>query len=132
MEETIRGYVWALTVPCPTTGYPTPLLPNHWLARTTQQKVAIKLHPDSETGEISIELIDNATAAEGRSVHIQARCRHQCLHWRHLRRQVHRSRSPCRTNVDMFLRAIAYRPANGRGTQFRVPVDEDFEALEEG
>ena len=63
--ETIRGYVWALTIPCPTTGHSTPLLPNHWLARTAQQKVAIKLHPDSKTGKISIELIDNATASEG-------------------------------------------------------------------
>ena len=128
--ETIRGYVWALTVPCPTTGYPTPLLPNHWLARTAQQKVAIKLHPDSETGEISIELIDDATAAEGSQFTYKRGAgtsvfTGDTFDGKYIAAEARAGR------MGMFLRAIAYRPANGRGTQFRVPVDEDFEALEE-
>ena len=128
--ETIRGYVWALTVPCPTTGHPTPLLPNHWLARTAQQKVAIKLYPDSETGEISIELIDNATVVEGSQFTYRRGAgtsvfTGDTFDGKYIATEARAGR------IGTFLRAVAYRPANGRGTQFRVPVDEDFAALDE-
>jgi len=128
--ETIRGYVWALTVPCPTTGHPTPLLPNHWLARTAQQKVAIKLHPDSKTGTISIELIDNVTASEGNRFTYKNGAgtsvfTGDTFDGKYIAAEARAGR------MGLFLQAIAYRPANGRGTRFRVPVDEDFAALEE-
>ena len=128
-RETIRGYIWALTVPCPTTGHPTPLLPNHWLARTAQQKVAIKLHPDSETGRVSIELVDNATADEGNRFTYRRGAgtsvfTGDTFDGKYIAAEAQAGR------MGMFLRAVAYRPANGRGTQFRVPVDEDFAALE--
>ncbi len=128
-RETIRGYIWALTVPCPTTGHPTPLLPNHWLARTAQQKVAIKLHPDSETGRISIELLDNATASEGNQFTYKRGAATSVFtgdtfDGKYIAAEAQAGR------MGHLLYAIAYRPANGRGTQFRVPIDEDFAALD--
>ena len=129
-DEQRLACVWALTVPCPTTGHPTPLLPNHWLARTAQQKVAIKLYPDSESGAISIELIDSATAAEGSQFTYRRGAgtsvfTGDTFDGKYIAAEAQAGR------MGMFLRAVAYRPANSRGTQFRVPVDEDFTALEE-
>ena len=129
-DEQRLACVWALTVPCPTTGHPTPLLPNHWLARTAQQKVAIKLHPDSNTGRISIELIANATASEGNQFTYKRRAATSVFtgdtfDGKYIATEAQAGR------MGHLLYAIAYRPSNGRGTQFRVPVDEDFAALEE-
>ena len=129
-HETIRGYIWALTVPCPATGYPTPLLPNHWLACTGQQKVAIKLHPDSQTGRMSIELIDDATESEGNQFTYKGGAATSTFtgdtfDGNYIAAEAQAGR------MGHQLYAIAYRPANGKGTQFRVPVDEDFAALEE-
>src|SRR5690606_38078068 len=42
--ESIIAYVWAHVVPCPTTGFPTPLCPNFWLARgKAGRDVAVRL-----------------------------------------------------------------------------------------
>ena len=127
-DEQRLACVWALTVPCPTTGHPTPLLPNHWLARTAHQKVAIKLHPDSNTGRISIELIDNATASEGNQFTYKRGAATSVFtgdtfDGKYIAAEAQAGR------MEHLLYAIAYRPANGRGTQFRVPIDEDFAAL---
>ena len=106
------------------------MLPNHWLARTAQQKVAVKLHPNSETGQISIELLDSATADEGNRFTYKNGAgtsvfTGDTFDGKYIAAEARAGR------MGMFLQAIVYRPANGRGTQFRVPVDEDFEALEE-
>jgi adenine-specific DNA methylase len=59
------AYIWAHTVPCPSTGRPTPLVPDFWLARAgTRQMVAVRLVPDNATGEIVREIVSGRSAAE--------------------------------------------------------------------
>jgi adenine-specific DNA methylase len=50
-NEKIIAYVWAHTVPCPTTGRPSPLAPDFWLARgKAGRDVAIALEVDRAGG----------------------------------------------------------------------------------
>ena len=42
-SETVMSYIWARTVPCPTTGKPVPLAPNWWLRRQTADSVAVHM-----------------------------------------------------------------------------------------
>ena len=44
-NENAIGYIWARTVPCPTTGKPVPLSPNWWLRRQTADSVAAHMLP---------------------------------------------------------------------------------------
>ncbi len=58
MGETVIAYIWAHTVPCPTTGRPTPLAPDYWLARPKEgERVAVRLLPDAATGQIRTEIV---------------------------------------------------------------------------
>lgn len=61
--ETIDGYISARTVPCPTTGYPTPLAPDYWLTHTDNKHVAVELIPDRNTGLISTRVHTGEAAA---------------------------------------------------------------------
>jgi len=57
------AYIWAHTVPCPTTGHPTPLAPDLWLARgKADRDVAVRLDADSETGAIAREVVEGEEA----------------------------------------------------------------------
>jgi putative DNA methylase len=64
------AYIWARTVPCPSTGRPTPLMPDCWLSRGAHN-AAIEMHPDSTTGELSITIAegDAAVGVGGRSTY---------------------------------------------------------------
>ena len=44
-DEEVLGYIWARTVPCPTTGKPIPLSPNWWLRRKAGDSVAAHMLP---------------------------------------------------------------------------------------
>ena len=44
-NENAIGYLWARTVPCPTTGKPVPLSPNWWLRRQAADSVAVNMLP---------------------------------------------------------------------------------------
>ena len=50
-DEQILDYIWARTVPCPTTGKPVPLSPNWWLKRETADSVAAHMLPCEEDWE---------------------------------------------------------------------------------
>jgi adenine-specific DNA methylase len=53
-NEPTKSYIWAHTVPCPTTGHPTPLAPNLWMANGDGRQIALELIPNSASGKISI------------------------------------------------------------------------------
>lgn len=62
-EDTIAAYVWAHTVPCPSTGRPTPLVPDFWLSKGAGGGVAVRLEPN-EHGDLDHEIIEGRRAAE--------------------------------------------------------------------
>ena len=57
-DERILDYIWARTVPCPTTGKPVPLSPNWWLRRQTADSVAVSLLPcEPDWDECRFEIV---------------------------------------------------------------------------
>jgi putative DNA methylase len=59
------AYIWAHAVPCPSTGRPTPLAPDFWLARgKAGRDVAVRLKADSSTGTVTREVVEGNGAAE--------------------------------------------------------------------
>lgn len=61
--EGVIAYVWAHTVPCPTTGRPTPLAPDFWLARgAAGREVAVSLEADAATGNVNLGVVEGQDA----------------------------------------------------------------------
>ena len=57
-NENAIGYLWARTVPCPTTGKPVPLSPNWWLRRQGADSVAVNMLPcETEWDECRFEIV---------------------------------------------------------------------------
>lgn len=53
-----NAFIWAHSVPCPTTGHPTPLAPNFWLTSSSgPRRAAISLDPDPTTGELNPRVV---------------------------------------------------------------------------
>lgn len=64
--EVIIAYIWAHTVPCPSTGRPTPLAPNLWLSRGDGADAAVRLDVDREADTITPVIVTGAaTKAAG-------------------------------------------------------------------
>ncbi len=124
------AYIWAHTVPCPTTGRPTPLAPDFWLARGDAGKVAIRLEVDAAlgtiesvivTGEAATEFGNRATYKNGAAEsvwtgetfsgsYIQAQAQHGGL--------------------GVMLLAVSVTRARITGRRFRAPTEKDREAIE--
>ncbi len=61
--ETIAAYIWAHTVPCPTTGRPTPLAPDMWLARgAAGRDIAVRLDVDVSSGHLTPVIVEGPDA----------------------------------------------------------------------
>ena len=57
-NENVLGYIWARTVPCPTTGKPIPLSPNWWLRRKADDSVAVSMLPcEDDWNECRFEIV---------------------------------------------------------------------------
>lgn len=63
MDERL-AYIWAHTVPCPTTGRPTPLAPDFWLARgKAGRDVAVRFQADRLNGSYALGIVEGPSAA---------------------------------------------------------------------
>lgn len=61
-DASIVAYIWAHTVPCPTTGRPTPLAPNYWLASPASgREIAIRVEAGAD-GTIEREVLEGEAA----------------------------------------------------------------------
>ncbi|MFI7552161.1 DUF1156 domain-containing protein [Micromonospora sediminimaris] len=130
-NHTIAGFIWAYTVPCPTTGRPTPLAPNLWLARpaSADRQVAVRLDVDQEAGTVIPVIVEGQSAAEygdratykngvGESVW----ARDTTFNGEYIERL-----SKSRRGSYMLL-AVCYEEAGSRGRRFRAPTDADLAA----
>jgi putative DNA methylase len=126
-----NAYIWAHTVPCPTTGRPTPLAPNFWLATgAAGRDVAIRLHPDHATGEIGISIVEGSDAREygdrstySRGAAVSVWDENATLSGDDIRRLA------LEGHLGQLLLAVSVTLPAESGRQFRPPSTEDLDAI---
>jgi adenine-specific DNA methylase len=127
--ESILGYIWAHTVPCPTTGLPTLLAPNFWLARDTGNDSAVALDVDRETGTICTSVVSGAAASEfgDRATYRRGSATSvwtgETFGGDYIGEQANAGR------LGELLLAVAVTPPGTRGRQFRSPTKADLDAV---
>jgi hypothetical protein len=126
-----NAFIWATTVPCPTTGRPTPLCPDFWLAHgKAGRSVAVALDVDTEAGRIDTRVIEGAGAAEhgtrstykrgtGISVWTGETFSGDYIRQRALDGQ-----------LGEFLLAVSVTVPGRPGRHFRAPTNDDRNAVE--
>lgn len=131
-EDSIIAYVWAHTVPCPSTGHHTPLAPNYWLATgKAGRSVAVKLDADPLTGRITTTIVEGEEAKQHGDRSTYSRGSAQSVF------------DPTATFDGAYIQAEAQAGRMGtlllaavvsrsgvRGRQFRSPTESDYSALE--
>ena len=130
-DATIDAYIWAHTVPCPSTGLPTPLAPDFWLARgQAGREVAVRLEADQATGVVSRSVVEGKTAAtwgergtykQGAATSIWSG---ETFGGDHIRAMATSGRMG-----EMLLAVCVTRPGQ-KGRQFREPSEADLLAVE--
>jgi adenine-specific DNA methylase len=125
------AYIWAHTVPCPSTGRPTPLSPDYWLATgLSGRSVAVKVIPDFDTGLITCEIVhddaakewgDRSTYKRGVGTSIWTG---ETFNGDYIREQAQAGRMG-----EMLLALSVSRP-NKAGRQFRAPSQVDLDAVD--
>ncbi|MEU1681019.1 DUF1156 domain-containing protein [Micromonospora zamorensis] len=130
-NHAIAGYIWAFTVPCPTTGRPTPLAPNLWLARpaTADKHVAVRLDVDQDAGTIVPVIVEGDMAAHygeratykngvGESVW----SRDTTFNGEYIEKRAKAEQG------GYMLLAVCYEEAGSKGRRFRAPTEADVAA----
>jgi adenine-specific DNA methylase len=128
-----QSYIWAFAVPCPTTGKPTPLAPNLWLARTDDpdKRVAVRLDVDREAGKIAVSIVEGNKASQfgdratyKRGVGESVWARDTTFSGDYIQRQARAG------NGTYILLAVCYQDASIKGRRFRSPNEADYRAIE--
>ncbi|MDA8395860.1 MAG: DUF1156 domain-containing protein [Candidatus Dormibacteraeota bacterium] len=129
--EGVAAYIWAHTVPCPTTGRPTPLAPDFWLARgAAGRQVAVRLDVNQEAGTYTLAIVEGPEAARwgnrrtyksGAATSIWTG---ETFSGEYIQSQARAGR------VSAMLLAVSVTRPGVSGRQFRVPSREDLAAVE--
>jgi len=129
--ETIAAYIWAHTVPCPTTGRPTPLVPDFWLAQGPGDKnVAIRLDVDSLEGRATPTVVvgDEAMIYGPRSTYkggaAESIWTGETFSGQYIRTQAENKR------MGYMMLAVCNTKTGIRGRRFRSPSANDLAAAE--
>jgi putative DNA methylase len=129
-NETIAAYIWAHTVPCPTTGRPTPLAPDFWLARgAAGRDVAVRLDLEPAESVLRTAIVEGKTAATYGSRSTYKRGTGESV-WTgetfsgdYIRAQANSGR------LGVMLIAVSITRPGLRGRQFRAPGPADLGAI---
>ncbi|MFG2459408.1 DUF1156 domain-containing protein [Streptomyces sp. NPDC048523] len=129
--EVIVAYVWAHTVPCPTTGRPTPLSPDFWLARgNSGRSVAVALEVDTAAGTYELSVVEGEEAKKWgeRSTYKRGTATSiwtgETFSGQYINAMGNEGR------VGQMLLAVAFSRDDVRGRHFRSPSSVDLAAVE--
>lgn len=128
-EESIAAYIWARTVPCPSTGRPTPLIPDCWLARGSYN-AALRLHPDPDTGEVDVEIVEGKDAAAAGAVSTYKRGTGESIWTGETFGSDYIREVGQRGDLGEMLLAVSVTRPGVRGRSFRPPSADDRRAVE--
>ncbi len=124
------AYIWAHTVPCPTTGRPTPLAPDFWLARGAAGKdIAVRLEVDVSAGHLTPVIIEGpgAKANGDRSTYKrgvgESVWTGETFSGDYIRTQANSG------NLGVTLLAVSVTRSGVRGRSFRAPSAADLKAI---
>lgn len=131
-DASIAGYIWAHTVPCPTTGRHTPLSPDYFLAKgKAGRTVAVRLDVNATAGTVDRVIVKGQEAEEvgkrstykrGTAVSIWDAA--TTFDGDYIRAQA------LNGNLGAMLLAISVTRSGTSGRQFRAPSDADLAAAE--
>ncbi|MDQ1342835.1 MAG: putative methylase, partial [Pseudomonadota bacterium] len=128
--EGIIAYIWAHTVPCPTTGRPTPLAPDFWLARgKAGRDVAVALEVDRAEGTYNLRVIEGREAAEWGSRSTYKRGAAESIWTGETFSGDYIRRMGVENQIGQMLLAVAINRDGVPGRQFRAPSAADIEAV---
>lgn len=129
--EAIIAYVWAHTVPCPTTGRPTPLAPDFWLARgKAGRDVAIALDVDRNAGTYSLSIVEGAGAAKWGDRSTYKRGAAESIWTGETFSGDYIRRMGIEGKVGAMLLGVSVTRSGVSGRQFRAPTTADLAAVE--
>lgn len=125
------AYIWAHTVRCPSTGRPTPLTPDFWLARgKAGRDVAVRLEADPASGAVTREIVEGKGAAEwgDRGTYKQGAATSiwtgETFGGEYIREQANTEQ------MGEMLLAVSVSRQSRKGRQFRAPTRDDLEAVD--
>ena len=130
-DASIVGYIWAHSVPCPSTGHQTPLSPNYWLANgKAGRRVAVQLHPNAATGEITTSIVEGKAAEEHGERSTYSRGSAQSIFDPTATFDGDYIKEMATTGrMGQILLAVSVTRPSERGRQFRDPSDADRAAV---
>jgi putative DNA methylase len=121
------AYVWAYTVPCPSTSRPTPLCPNLWLDKSG--KIAIRLDPDLQTGAVRTSIVSGPGAeAVGPESTFKNGVGKSIWTGETFNSDYVRHAASVGSMGELLLAVSVSRPRQ-RGRSFRTPSAEDHQAV---
>jgi adenine-specific DNA methylase len=124
------AYIWAHTVPCPTTGRPTPLAPDFWLARgKAGRDIAIKLDVDREAGTYSLDVVEGSEAARWGNVSTYKKGTGTSVWTGETFSGDYIRKMAADGEVGQMLLAVSVTRPRVSGRQFRAPTEADFAAV---
>lgn len=128
--DSIAAYVWAHTVPCPSTGNPTPLAPDFWLARgAAGRDIAVRLDVDASAGQLTPVIVEGpgAKAHGERSTYKrgvgESVWTGETFSGEYIRGQAELGR------LGVMLLAVSITRTGIRGRSFRAPSAADLTAI---
>ena len=130
VDDIIVAYIWAHTVPCPTTGRATPLAPDFWLSRgKAGRDVAVRLDVDRGRGTYTLGIVEGQEAARWgeRSTYKRGTAESvwtgETFSGDYIRRMGQDGR------VGQMLLALSVTHPSRAGRQFRSPSVQDLAAV---
>jgi adenine-specific DNA methylase len=129
--EGIIGYVWAHTVPCPTTGRPTPLAPDFWLARgKAGREAAIALDVDRADGTYELRIVEGAAAKQWGDRSTYKRGAAESIWTGETFSGEYIQRIGVDGRIGQMLLALSVTRPGAAGRHFRTPTGADLAAVE--
>jgi putative DNA methylase len=129
-DETIAAFIWAHTVPCPTTGRQTPLAPDYWLSRgKAGNDVAVALEVDRTAGTYELTIVEGPEAKRwgDRSTYKKGGAESvwtgETFSGDYIRKMAHDGR------IGQMLLAVSVTRPRVSGRRFRAPSPADLEAV---
>lgn len=128
--DELLAYIWAHTVPCLSTGRPTPLAPDMWLARgAAGREVAVAMEVDREAGTYELLVVEGNLAAHWGDRTTYKRGVATSIWTGETFSGEYIQHQATAGNLGQMLLAVSVTRPGHKGREFRAPSAEDLAAV---